>query len=224
MEKVHINYIDLSKFLSNQLASGSKSIISMYDENRIIKIYNDYTIDRSANFKILNEASRVITKTHLPQTVVYYNKFIIGCLMKYYKNYYHLNHLSNYQQDFIASSLNLLIEKVKELTNNDLYPVDIYYENVLFNNDGNVEIIDLDDDGLVYSKTNEHLNTVLTNLTGTIIEVLFPAFAMSGDYEILKRYQIEKTFIDCFYKSIFSYELLEEFLTYIKTTKKIKKQ
>ena len=53
MEKVHINYIDLSKFLSNQLASGSKSIISMYDENRIIKIYNDYTIDRSANFKIL---------------------------------------------------------------------------------------------------------------------------------------------------------------------------
>ena len=97
-------------------------------------------------------------------------------------------------------------------------------ENVLFNNDGNVEIIDLDDDGLVYSKTNEHLNTVLTNLTGTIIEVLFPAFAMSGDYEILKHYQIEKTFIDCFYKSIFSYELLEEFLTYIKTTKKIKKQ
>ncbi len=144
--------------------------------------------------------------------------------MKYYKNYYHLNYLSNYQQDFIASSLNLLIEKVKELTNNDLYPVDIYYENVLFNNDGNVEIIDLDDDGLVYSKTNEHLNTVLTNLTGTIIEVLFPAFAMSGDYEILKRYQIEKTFIDCFYNSIFSYELLEEFLTYIKTTKKIKKQ
>ena len=52
MEKVHINYIDLSKFLSNQLASGSKSIISMYDENRIIKIYNDYTIDRSANFKV----------------------------------------------------------------------------------------------------------------------------------------------------------------------------
>lgn len=144
--------------------------------------------------------------------------------MKYYKNYYHLNYLSNYQQDFIASSLNLLIEKVKELTNNDLYPVDIYYENILFNNDGNVEIIDLDDDGLVYSNTNEHLNTVLTNLTGTIIEVLFPAFAMSGDYEILKRYQIEKTFIDCFYNSIFSYELLEEFLTYIKTTKKIKKQ
>ena len=224
MEKVHINYIDLSKFLSNQLASGSKSIISMYDENRIIKIYNDYTIDRSTNFKILNEASRVITKTHFPKIVVYYNKFIIGCLMKYYKNYYHLNYLSNYQQDFIASSLNLLIEKVKELTNNDLYPVDIYYENVLFNNDGNVEIIDLDDDGLVYSNTNEHLNTVLTNLTGTIIEVLFPAFAMSGDYEILKRYQIEKTFIDCFYNSIFSYELLEEFLTYIKTTKKIKKQ
>ncbi len=158
------------------IGEGSNGIVSIYNENTLVKIhYKDFensyysnnlssfddeidrakSIDKEMGKLGLDKFSslkRLITKlsnsySPLIKGVIMYGDYPIGVLMEYYIGYEQLNKIIN-QLD--SNSITIIKAKIKflvyDLINNEIYPRDIKFDNILVNEDTlDVKIIDLDD-------------------------------------------------------------------------------
>ena len=123
--------------------------------------------------------------TNLPQNTIYLNDKIIGCVYKYYPN-----KLGIYASVYLPLKKRLIIckrimEKVKELLDNNIYPVtlaqseDIFpfrrkSSNVLIGMDLDPIIIDLDGISAMYSDnySEKYYNRTLVSLSSLILELI----------------------------------------------------
>lgn len=155
---------------------SSNGIVSIYDDTTLAKIHfkdirNSYysknlsfvddeiakvkSFDRKMEKLGLNKLSilkRLITQlnnSHSPliKGIIMYKDYPIGILMEYYIGYEKLN---EYITQLDSNSVIIVEEKIKfllyDLINNEIYPRDIKYDNILINKDTlDVKIIDLDD-------------------------------------------------------------------------------
>ena len=131
------------------------------------------------------EKQQNVNYTDLPKNIIYVNKKIVGCEYKYYPH-----KLGIYASAYLPLKKRLIIcnsilEKVKELLDNNIYPVtlaqrdDIFPfrrngSNVLIGRDLDPKIIDLDGISAYYSDvfSNRYYNRTIYSLSSLILELL----------------------------------------------------
>ena len=152
---------------------GTMGVLKKYDENTLIKFYFvqhadhllvlDYMCDdvtdillymtKSSNrkdierVKKLMERQPIIKQTTLPTGIIITNKFLCASLIPYFKEYRTLLNLqSNLSNKDKIKVLEVVREKVKELTDNYIYPNDLWAKNIMIHPiTKDIELIDLDD-------------------------------------------------------------------------------
>ena len=190
--------------------------------NRLIKyITQDGTVlhnEQALNIAI--DRGHKIVGTKIPQKIIYVNGVARGCVYPYYR--FTKSIYSAYRKTFKKrlKICRMLLNKVQELIDNNIYPVDLCqkginnlydknYANVLLNYKNEPILIDLDGKSALYSEVpnelyNKHTCTTLSNLI----------------FEILTREDIQEDYNDEDYDAIRQYltkagltdELVERFL------------
>lgn len=90
-----------------------------YDKNGV-RLGYDKIIEmaKSKQFTIKN--------TILPINPVYINHHFRGCILKYYHNYYPISSFAFLPKSTKLKIIKKLLLKIKELLNNNIYPIDLY--------------------------------------------------------------------------------------------------
>lgn len=211
------------------IGEGDESIVYLYN-GKIIKIYKNPCEHDYKKIRYLNKIQPNIEKTKFADGILTIDGNFSGFTSSYFENYYDmqiLDYSTHISQ--ILYYYKLLLESIKELTDNNIYPVDLFYENVLLkfiNRD--IKIIDLERNGSVVKQNpNDKLLTKVLNLyTFMLIESLYYKDVNSKDYinykNLIQKYPFKKEFVDIIEKNHFSYEFLYELLDYIeKDSKKL---
>ena len=209
------------------LESGSEAKLYLY-KNRVVKLYEvpeEYDIKKIKYFCNIQET---IKGTQLPCGVVIIDDVFSGCLQHYFKDYQELNKLNcNIPIERVIYFLGLFLNNYDELIQNKIYPIDLFYANVLFSFDkSNVQIIDLDGKGSIIKKEKNQnllqqslklcLSTILESLYNDVIDEMWYVSYKS----LLSRYPFKKEYIDIIMNNKLSLEFLYEFLEYIKKDEK----
>ena len=196
---------------------------ALYDEDGVN--INDFKNLRSRYIKVNNAAIKYIDKegvslareeaikkaiikqdriqmTHLPQNIIYVNNKAAGCVYKYYPNKFGI-----YAAAYLPFKVRLticerLLAKVKELVDNNIYPVTLAQKNELlpFSSDNaNVLlglkldpiIIDLDGISAMYTEKFSQIfyNNCLSSLTALILEIIT---RVEINYDMLDEYEIDE--------------------------------
>lgn len=206
--------------------SGRESIIYISDNyDSIYKVYKDSSFVKPSPEKIyqLFKKRDHISKTILPDCLLFaFNergkKELAGISMKYLKDYYTLDEINKMDEvDFKTIFLNL-INNIKELTDNYIYPTDLNDKNILVSPDFDVQIIDLDGEYCTVSDKEEidKLNVIFDRLLYHIYFYLMKSspevyqnVRLNG-YKILNQYGYDDELIKMLEK--------EEPITYEKLT------
>lgn len=191
--------------------SGRESIIYISDDyDNIYKVYKNSSFEKPSPEKIyqLFKKREHISKNILPDCLLFaFNeqgeKEFIGISMKYLKNYYTLDEINRMDEvDFKIIFLNL-INSLKELTDNHVYPTDLNDKNILVSADFDVQIIDLDGEHCIISDKEEidKLNVIFDRL---LYHIYFHLMETSPEvyqnvrlngYRILNQYEYDDEFI-----------------------------
>lgn len=155
------SYLDCLSVISTE---GRESIIYLSEDgNEIFKIYSNSSFEKPTKEKIyeLYQRQSKIFKTILPNGLLFTyteqnGKEFIGITMKYFKNYVSIDMLDKLDNVDMNSVLITLINNIKELTDNNIYPTDLNDKNILvLPETSDVQIIDLDGDHCVISDKSE---------------------------------------------------------------------
>ncbi len=146
------------------------------DEDGVRLSYND--IVNFAQKKQMN-----INHTYLPINPLFINNHFRGCIIKYHRHYLpisYFNFLSEKNKLKIAQKICL---KIKELTDNYIYPIDLYnkqsslkpHKNIIINGHFDPQIIDLDGKSVAYTSTfnKDYYEQTIFGLTTLLLEYVF---------------------------------------------------
>lgn len=119
------------------------------DRYGVKKIYDDSVIVEAM------ERQKNITKTSLPVCPLYISNKFRGCVLKYHKHYTYISYIKIFPKRIQLKIMAELLNKIKELTDNNIYPIDLNnINNILINPlTLNTEIIDIDGKSTVYCET-----------------------------------------------------------------------
>ena len=165
---------------------------SLRPYNKVIQNENIYYTDNEGVILTREEAiykaiekQRNVKLTDLPKNIIYVSNKIVGCEYKYYPHRFGI-----YASVYLPLNIRLkickrIIEKVKELLDNNIYPVtlaqrDSMYpfksngSNILIGLDLEPLIIDLDGISAMYSDSysSKYYNKVLSTLSSLVLELL----------------------------------------------------
>ena len=137
------------------------------DENRIIKL-----------LELLNKTS----SKDLIKDYIKYEEFVVALILSNYKDYDTYEYLI-FNDDLSKKDHKLILEQIKEkvyeLIENRLYPLDLKCDNIMVNKENlNVKLIDLDDLGTMFLDS--------THTTSYERSVKFKLDHL--EYKVLKRY------------------------------------
>lgn len=124
------------------------------DSNGVKKIYDETVI-----YEAIKRQEK-ISNTALPIMPLYIANKFRGCILKYHKGYFNIGYLKYFTKNKQQQILKLLLNKIKELTDNYVYDIDLdNLDNILIHPlTLNTEIIDLDGKSTVYSASfNDNL-------------------------------------------------------------------
>lgn len=195
--------------------------------DKVVKIYNEPEEHNLKKIRYLCKIQPKIKNTEFIIGQLNIDGEFKGVIQKYFKNYYTIDIL-NYSMSLtqVLYFFVKLLQCIKELTDNNLYPSDLYYKNILIkfiNRD--VKIIDLDGNGLIIKKeANERLlqNTLNTYLS-TMIESLYFQDLNEKHYinykDIIRKYPFDDYYKKTILKGELSYKFIIEFIKYIALNK-----
>ena len=224
MEVLNINQDDLKKY--KLINSGSEAKIYL-NKNFIIKVYGapeEYSLKK---LEFLCEAQQNIKNTKLPYGAVNIDNKFTGCIQEYFDGYNELNILNSLPIDECIYLFKIFLENLDELIQNNIYPIDLFYGNVLASQSRkSIQIIDLDGLGSVIKKQHNKkvLQVSLKQYLSTVLETLFYGDINEMWYvnykSLLKKYPFKKEYVDSMLGNKLSFELLYEFLEYIQKDEK----
>lgn len=194
--------------------------------------------------KIIEMAKRKqfeIKNTILPINPVYINHHFRGCIIKYHHNYYPISCFSFLPQKTKLKILKNLLAKIKELLNNNIYPIDLYnkqnsnlpHNNIVINFSLNSQIVDLDGKSVAYTEkfNPEFYKKSLFELSTLLLEFLFDQeledyyleFDQYQEYYqkyFYERFNIPQNYIDNLLSNNIDLDVIEDFVDYELSLKK----
>ncbi len=194
--------------------------------------------------KIIEMAKRKqfeIKNTILPINPVYINHHFRGCIIKYHHNYYPISCFSFLPQKAKLKILKNLLAKIKELLNNNIYPIDLYnkqnsnlpHNNIVINFSLNSQIVDLDGKSVAYTEkfNPEFYKKSLFELSTLLLEFLFDQeledyyleFDQYQEYYqkyFYERFNIPQKYIDNLLSNNIDLDVIEDFVDYELSLKK----
>ena len=148
-----INNEDLKKL--DKLGAGTFGVVYRYDDSLALKVYNPQvktmfgSLKDNPQLKNKKRALKIkrigkrIEYSDLVKDILYIDGIYSGIVLPYY-NGTTLNHMMNAPLELKIDVSNQLVRNFKELTDHNIYPMDIKLNNIMYV-DGEVKIIDLDD-------------------------------------------------------------------------------
>ena len=148
-----INNEDLKKM--DKLGSGTFGVVYRYDDSLALKVYNPQVktmfgslkdnpqLKRRKRALKIKRIDKKIEYSDLVKDLLYIDGVYSGIVIPYY-NGTTLNHMMNAPLELKIDVSNQLVRNFKELTDHNIYPMDIKLNNIMYV-DGEVKLIDLDD-------------------------------------------------------------------------------
>ena len=143
------DYVDYKSLkLTNKIAEGRTGTIYLTSDNQILKMFKTtsftYIKDREETLKELRKLD--INEVVIPKKLVYYNGVFVGYIMDYLPDG---KSLSDIEKE--GCSFEDKIDKIRKLEtimqkihDKSIYICDLNADNILFDKDGNIRIIDCD--------------------------------------------------------------------------------
>lgn len=225
-----MNYITLNKSFMNLNPIFNGTEANLYDLNEsLYKIYFKRNSTSMMHLIILNLRQKEIKNTIFPDAVLIDEEGLVGCSIKHFKDYVPINIKKDKSNKEKLSILKNTLNKLKELTDNYIYPTDINSEGII-TNDIDVQIIDLDTYSTKISdkKDDETLKFVLTLYKNIIFELMFLDFDLFEIYEHFDSYlenkNINKQLINDLKKQNINYNSIYNLISYFEDDNVISQQ
>lgn len=184
MEIINLTNEQLKKLSTKIYAEGNKSTIYRGSTNRLYKIYNGEVWSKEENYETIllaTERQKKIKETQLPLGVVNVENEFAGTILKPHFYHFPVQMINMFPAAKQIEILKQVVNNVKELTENSVYPLDIsYYDfnnprqsSVLVSPKGKVEIVGLDGSSVIYP--NDRLYSyeqLVLNFTNALIDDL----------------------------------------------------
>ena len=144
---------------------GTARIKDYPDRLKEAKVQEEYLVSRYKDLKRKSERLKLV-KTRLECTkyandlllgTALYDDFTFGAVLKYYEGYkkFKAENINLSDSELLELILNIDL-RLQDLYNNRVYPFDVKESNVLFNDNLDVKIIDLDDFTTIYSDSIDY--------------------------------------------------------------------
>ena len=129
-----------------------KTIIKYFDDLRkgsLINfgIYDDPYSNEEEIYKKMNRLTYTKYNYDLIQGVAFYYEYCFGAILTYYKDFVTLDNelVKSLSKNDLIELLHNIEINLNNMMDNYIYPVDIKEDNIMFDKDLNVKLIDLDD-------------------------------------------------------------------------------
>lgn len=216
-----------------KIGSGTEADIYKFNKEYLLKIYKDQLLEEKSeiyNDDRLEQIASLRNKlknTNLVFGPVYINQEFSGALTYNHRCAPNLNIL-----DLIPSTkyklriFQELLENLREFENNNLYHIDITEKNVLLPFFKSPKIIDTDANSIRFEedRNSYYEYRMYGGLFDLMLRRLFH-YDMQGDVpdnylqEAFKGYNIDPVFMHELSNEKYNYELMRDFLTYLKNSK-----
>ena len=143
--KDYVDYSDLK--LIKKIASGRSGTIYLTDDKRILKMFTStsftYIKDREEALRHIKQID--VDEVVKPKNLVYYQGVFVGYIMDYLPEGDSLsNKLNTYSFEEKLEKLKKIEEVMKKLHKINIYICDLTMDNIFFDKDGNIKLIDCD--------------------------------------------------------------------------------
>lgn len=230
--------INLSKNEFDKLqdlkTNGTEATFKIYSPTELLKVYYTPTQSELEKIEYLISNYKNKLKTKMPLETVYLNDEFIGVLLHYFKDAYHFSALKGMNDiNLKINKLNELRSKLLELSDNNLYTIDLHSSNVLLTKKNfDVEIIDIDRNGLIISDKNDDqlYNTMTYKYMKLILEILFKEYhpilstSINKTSEILEKYKVDSIYIEHIINKNTNFCFAEDFIEYVRKSKILEKK
>lgn len=215
-----VNFITINDEFDNKCCDFSGSEAKLYiADNDLYKIYNKNNISSIYHLLCLISKQNCLKNTILPNGIIIQNDELKGIRIPYFKDYKIIYDLIN--KEYKIKILKIIMNHLKELTDNNIYPMDLNSEGILVKEE-DVKIIDLDTFTTHINKNIEHekLIFVLKLYLNIILELMYPDFEPIRDLLNLESYlenkKINKSIIHDITKNNITYNNLYNFIETMK--------
>lgn len=221
-----------------RLDGGTEADIYVLSNKLLIKVYKEQLLEEKPQIyndeRILEIASKrdLIRKTTLTYGPMYINDEFKGCIIYYYRKSYNFNYIGLIpSNDYRLNRLIEINDNLRELELNGLYHIDITPSNVLLVKFMNSKIIDIDGKSVrLNDKKGSYQSRMYGNLFDLILDKIFDYQINENDLsdfyieKAFDGYDINANFIRELNKNKFNYELLKDFLNYLRKDDILKKR
>lgn len=221
-----------------RLGGGTEADIYVLSNQFLIKIYKEQLIEDKPEIyndsRILEIASKrdLVRRTILTYGPVYINDKFKGCIIYYHRKSCNFNYIGLIpSNNYRLKRLIEINDSLRELELNNLYHIDIRPSNVLLVKFMNSKIIDIDGKSVrLNDKKGSYQARMYGNLFDLILDKVFDYQVDENDLsdfyieDAFGGYNISDSFIRELNKNKFNYELLKDFLNYLKKDDILKKK
>lgn len=173
-----MNFINLeSEFENNSYDFCGEEAKLYIVGNNLYKLYNKKNISSIYQLCLLISKQSFLKETILPNGIILKDDALKGIRIPYFKDYKTLSNLNDESIDYRLKILQIIMKNLKELTDNDIYPMDFNSNGILINN-SDVKIIDLDTytTQIIKDDHKKKLKFVLNLYRNIILELMYQDF------------------------------------------------
>ncbi len=173
-----MNFINLeSEFENNSYDFCGEEAKLYIVGNNLYKLYNKKNISSIYQLCLLISKQSFLKETILPNGIILKDDTLKGICIPYFKDYKILSSLNDESIDYKLKILQIIMKNLKELTDNDIYPMDFNSDGILINN-SDVKIIDLDTytTQIIKDDQKKKLKFVLNLYRNIILELMYKDF------------------------------------------------
>ena len=216
---IYMQFITINEKFENPNFNGTEAKLYIKGDF-LYKIYNEKTRSCILHLLTLGNKQKYVQKTTLPDAVLIDEEGLIGCRIKYFKNYKLLNKQKNIPLKEKLIILEQIIKALKELLDNNIYPEDLNSKGILVNND--IQIIDLDTftTKITDYEDKEVYDFVLKLFRNVLFEIIYsdfePIIHLKNLSDYLKSKHLNSSIIKDLSKNDFSFKDANNFIYSLK--------
>jgi hypothetical protein len=178
------------------------------DNEGVKKVYSIDQIDEAV------KRQQNVKQTTLPLGPIYIDNRLGGVALKYHKGYFNFHIISMFPEKLRLKKLRTVLEKLKELCDNNIYPIDYAnqfdgphpHSNIIINIKGNVEFIDLEGKSTMYTQdySERYESTAYAEFYYLFLDIMYGEKISDNmteeDFEYMEEYLKERGFNEDYIK------------------------